>query len=59
MRVGKMSEKLVRLFFALLVGVFVAAFAPGASTVQASSQTVIIEDEDVAAAETSDEEAPW
>ena len=37
MRVNKMSGRLVRLFFALLIGIFVAAFAPGASTVQASS----------------------
>lgn len=57
MRVNNMSGKLVRFFFALLIGIFVAAFAPTVSTVQASSNTVVIEEEQAATADVAEDNA--
>lgn len=41
MKMSRISGKIIRLFFALLVGLFVAGFSSGASTVRASSADVV------------------
>lgn len=57
MRVNKVSGKLVRLFLAFIVGFFVAAFAPGASAVQASSEPVVVAEGQLEAESTEEDAA--
>lgn len=56
MEIKKVTFRVVRFFFAMIVGVFVASFAAGVSTVQAqqTTQEVSIADEDTALAEEAD-----
>lgn len=52
-------DKVVRLLLALIAGVFVAVFSSGVASVHAaeSQEVVTIDDEDVPAAESQDEDA--
>ena len=56
MEIKKVTFRVVRFFLAMIVGVFVASFATGVSTVQAQQMTqeVSIADEDTALAEEAD-----
>lgn len=55
MSVREKTQKLIRLVFAMIVGIFVTSFASGIATVNAASEVVAIEEETVAkAAEAGD-----
>ena len=50
MSVKERTQKLIRLVFAMIVGIFVTSFASGVVTVNAATEVVTIEDESVAQA---------
>jgi len=50
MSAREITQKLVRLVFAMIVGIFVTSFASGVTTVNAAQETVTIEEESVALA---------
>ncbi|MBQ7944965.1 MAG: hypothetical protein IJ326_13010 [Lachnospiraceae bacterium] len=55
MSAREITQKLIRLVFAMIVGIFVTSFASGITTVNAATEVVTIEDEAVAeAAEAED-----
>ena len=55
MSAREITQKLIRLVFAMIVGIFVTSFASGVITVNAAQEAVTIEDEAVAeAAEAED-----
>lgn len=56
MKIKKVTFHVVRFFFAMIIGVFVASFASGVSTVQASQMTqeVTIADENAPLASEAD-----
>lgn len=50
MSVREITQKLIRLVFAMIVGIFVTSFASGVTTVNAEQEVVTIEEQEVALA---------